>query len=283
MSEDPQFAWHAIDRLAASPARTYDYWLGGKDNFKIDRDRGDAIREAFPGITTSVRTNRAFLDRAVWLLTRDLGVRQFLDIGTGLPTVDPTHVVAQRLAPESRIVYVDNDPMVLSHARALLDNCTPTGVLAYIDADLRKPDVLLHNPDLTQHLNFNEPIALLLVAVLHFISDKLDPYGIVATLVDALPAGSYLVLSHATREYLSDAQVAQVEEADRAAGIEFAFRDRAQVIRFFEGLELLEPGVVPTSEWRPELPSVYGHDYVTPNVSPADAAIYAGVARVTRS
>jgi S-adenosyl methyltransferase len=186
-----------FDAGVAHPARRYNYWLGGKDNFAADRDSGDAIAAAFPSIKAAVRENRKFLRRTMEFLVREAGVRQFLDIGTGLPTVDNTHQVAQRIAPGSRIVYVDNDPIVLAHARALLTS-SREGATAYLEADLREPEKILSHPDLDAVLDLREPVGLILLAVLHFVDDTEDPYGIVARLVEAMPSGSYLVVSHAT-------------------------------------------------------------------------------------
>jgi hypothetical protein len=189
-----------LDTSVPHPARRYNYWLGGKDNFAADRESGDAIAAAFPAIRTAVQENRGFLQRAVTFLTKEVGIRQFLDIGTGLPTANNTHEVAQAIAPESRIVYVDNDPLVLVHARALLTS-SPQGATAYLDADLRDSHRIL--AEVRGTLDFSQPIAVMLVAILHFIPDEADPYGIVARLVDALPSGSYLVMSHATGDFWS--------------------------------------------------------------------------------
>jgi hypothetical protein len=249
-----------FDTQHAHSARVYNYWLGGKDNFAADRDAAENAIAANPGIVTDVRANRAFLARAVRYLAAEGGVRQFLDIGTGLPTASNTHEVAQATAPDARIVYVDNDPIVLAHARALLTS-TPEGATAYLDADLRDPAAILEAA--AQTLDFGRPVALMLLIILHLIPDPDDPYGIVATLVDALPAGSYLVLAHPA----SDIRAASMAEMtkrvnERMSGPKATMRDRAAITRFFDGLELVEPGVVQPQQWRPD-PVVISPDQVT--------------------
>jgi hypothetical protein len=242
----PESKSSRIDASVPHPARRYDYWLGGKDNFAADRESGDAIAAAFPAIRTAVRENRAFLRRAVTFLTEQAGVRQFLDVGTGLPTANNTHEVAQSIAPESRIVYVDNDPLVLVHPRALLTS-SPAGATAYVDADLRDTDKILGDPDVRHTLDFSRPVALMLVAIMHFIPDDDDPYGIVARLVDALPAGSYLVVSHATGDFWTPETIADIEAGRYGA---FWPRTRDEFARFFDGLEAASPGMVSIAEWR---------------------------------
>jgi hypothetical protein len=260
----------SIDTTTAHPARRYNYWLGGKDNFAADRQSGDAIEAIFPGIRTAAVENRRFLHRAVRYLVQDAGVRQFLDIGTGLPTADNTHDVAQRLAPQSRVVYVDNDPLVLAHARALLTS-DPRGATAYLDADLREPGKILADSALTDTLDLSEPIGLLLVAILHFLPDTQHAHTIVRTLMDALPAGSFLVISHATTELLEPDTARALETSDFPGRGDFTGRTRAQVQRFFDGLDLVPPGLTPISDWRP--------DPDTTPPQPHDASIYAAVAR----
>ncbi|MEV4641050.1 SAM-dependent methyltransferase [Actinoplanes sp. NPDC049548] len=259
----------AIDTSVAHPARRYDYWLGGKDNFAADRESGDAIAAKFPAIRTAVVENRRFLRRAVSLLAGEAGVRQFLDVGTGLPTANNTHEVAQSIAPDSRIVYVDNDPLVLVHARALLTG-SGTGATAYVDADLREPEKILDSPELRHTLDLNEPVALMLLAILHFIPEEDDPYAIVRRLAGALPSGSYLVVSHATSDYLPPDLVADISSGRHGQG---RLRTRDEVSRFFAGLELVEPGVVPLAEWRAE-------DEPGPRPAAEETAMYAGVARI---
>jgi hypothetical protein len=261
----------AISRLdtgSVHPARRYNYWLGGKDNFAADRESGDAIVATFPTIRLSVRENRKFLRRTVEYLAREAGIRQFLDVGTGLPTADNTHEVAQRIWPDARIVYVDNDPIVLVHARALLTSA-PEGATAYIDADVREPEKILDAPELRDTLDLSEPVGLVMLAVLHFVRDHENPYGVVRTLVEAMPSGSYLVMSHATYDLV---EPATVERLERISAGQWRSRTRDEVARFFEGLELVEPGVVPIGDWRPE-PG-------TPRPDPAEIVTYGAVARI---
>ena len=253
-------ALRALDTRHAHSARVYDYWLGGKDHFAADREAAEQAIAANPGIVMDVRANRAFLARAVRYLVTDCGVRQFLDIGTGLPTASNTHEVAQAAAPAARVVYVDNDPVVLAHARALLTS-TSEGATAYLDADLRDTKAILDAA--AETLDFSQPIALMLLIVLHMIPDGDDPYGIVAGLVRALPAGSYLVLAHPA----SDIRTAQQAEMtrrvnERMSGPKATMRDRAAIARFFDGLDLLDPGVVQPQQWRPD-PAHGAPDQVT--------------------
>jgi hypothetical protein len=229
-------------------ARIWNYWMGGKDNFPVDREAGDAYIEAFPGIVPLAKQSRQFLIRAVRYLVEEAGIRQFLDIGTGLPTMDNTHQVAQRAAPESRIVYVDNDPLVLTHARALLRNTTPEGVTAYVDADMHNPDDIV--ADAKNTLNFTQPIAVMFMGVLGHVSDFDEVRSIVARAMAAVPSGSYLVLwdSTNTSEGFDDAQ----QGYDDTGAVPYILRSPEDVGRFFEGLELLEPGLVSLTRWRPD-------------------------------
>jgi hypothetical protein len=241
-----------FDARVAHPARVYDYWLGGKDNFEADRIAGEATIAAYPAIRASARANRAFLVRSVRYLAAEAGLRQFLDIGTGLPTANNTHEVAQSAAPESRIVYVDNDPLVLSHARALLTS-SPEGVTAYLEADLRDTDRILELA--AEVLDFTRPVAIMLLAILHYIPDLDEAQRIVARLVSAVPSGSYLVISHAA----SDIDPAEMAEMIRRMNEHLAEgnhvgRPREVVAKFFDGLDLMEPGVVKVTEWRPASP-----------------------------
>jgi hypothetical protein len=238
-----------FDARVAHPARVYDYWLGGKDNFEADRIAGEATIAAYPAIRASARANRAFLVRSVRYLAAEAGLRQFLDIGTGLPTANNTHEVAQSAAPESRIVYVDNDPLVLSHARALLTS-SPEGVTAYLEADLRDTDRILELA--AEVLDFTRPVAIMLLAILHYIPDLDEAQRIVARLVSAVPPGSHLVISHAA----SDIDPAEMAEMIRRMNEHLAEgnhvgRPREVVAKFFDGLDLMEPGVVKVTEWRP--------------------------------
>jgi len=243
---DAQEMASRLDTSVPHPARRYNYWLGGKDNFAADRESGDAVVRLFPSIRTAVIENRYFLRRAVSLLAGELGIRQFLDIGTGLPSADNTHEVAQRLAPESSVVYVDNDPLVMVHARALLTAAPGAGPTNYIEADVRSPEHILQ--EAAKFLDFSRPIGLMLIAVLHFISDEEDPHGIVARLVAALPPGSYLVLSHSSGDFLTPEAV----QAFRTGAIPVYLRTHDEVVRLFDGLEVLDPGVVSISSWRAE-------------------------------
>ena len=238
-------ARRTIDTSVAHSARVHDYWLGGKDNFAADRAAGDAVMAAYPGIVMSVRANRAFLARAVRFLAAEAGIRQFLDVGTGIPTASNTHEVAQAIAPDCRVVYVDYDPVVLAHARALLTS-SPEGATDYIDADLRKPGAILAQAART--LDFTRPVAVMLIAVMHLIVDEDDPYGIVRTLLAGVPSGSYLALS----QVASDIQAEQMAEAarryNRLARETQRHRTQDEAARFFDGLELAEPGLVPVQK-----------------------------------
>jgi hypothetical protein len=229
-------------------ARVYDYWLGGQDNFAADREMGERTLRAYPNLVYSVRANRAFLARAVRFLAGEMGIRQFLDIGTGIPTANNTHEVAQHIAPEARIVYVDNDPVVLSHAKALLKS-TPEGACAYIDADLRDPDTILAGAADT--LDFGQPVAVMLIAVMHFVGDDAQASAIVNRLMAACVPGSFLAMSHAASD-IDAAQMAEmVRRLNESTAEKTTLRDRAGVARLFEGLELVEPGVIRAAEWRP--------------------------------
>jgi SAM-dependent methyltransferase len=266
-----------IDTTVAHPARRYNYFLGGTDNFAADRISGDAGLAIFPTARISAMENRRFLRRAVTFLVEEVGIRQFLDIGTGIPTADNVHEVAQSIAPESRVVYVDNDPIVLAHARRLLPN-TGEGATAYIHADLREPDEILNHLELRKTLDLTRPVALMLIAVLHFIEEADDPNGLVATLSGALAPGSYLVISHGTRDFMSDEARAEWNswaEQDRTRSREpVTARTGAEIARFFDGMRLVPPGVVALPEWRSEIAPAE-------RPSAADTAFYAGVARIS--
>jgi len=255
-----------FDPTVAHSARIYDYWLGGKDNFAADREAAKQAIAANPGIVFDVRANRAFLARAVGYLADERGIRQFLDLGTGLPTANNTHEVAQSVAPDSRIVYVDSDPIVLTHARALLTS-SPAGATAYLDADLRELDQIL--PPAAQTLDFSKPVAVMLLIVLHLIPDSDDPYGIVARLMDSLAPGSYLVISHPASD-IKPAAIAEMTKRinARLGPARGTMRDRGEITRFFDGLQLLEPGVVQPQAWRP-----------VGAVPDADVTAWCGVAR----
>jgi hypothetical protein len=261
-----------IDTSVAHPARRYDYWLGGKDNFAADRESGDALVAVSPTVRIAAIENRRFLRRAVDYLAREAGIRQFLDIGTGIPTANNTHQVAQGIAPEARIVYVDNDPIVLTHARALLTS-TPQGATAYLDADLREPERILQSPELKATIDLNEPVGLMLVAILHFIQDADDPYGVVGKLVAALPPGSYLTITHGTSDFLSAEILAAVSEAERRSPSPVRLRTRTEVARFVEGMDLVPPGIVSVSEWRAD-------DEEQPRPTAKDISIYGAIGRI---
>ncbi|EST26966.1 SAM-dependent methyltransferase [Streptomyces roseochromogenus] len=237
-----------INSSVPHSARIWNYWLGGKDCYEIDRQVGDQIAAANPGILDTARAQRAFLVRAVEYLVRDAGIRQFLDVGTGLPTADNTHEVAQRLLPEARIVYVDHDPVVLVHAEALLTS-TPEGATDYIDADLRNPEQILEQAAKT--LDFTQPVALVLLGIAAHVTDD-SAYDIVNRLVDALPPGSYLVFCDSTDVIHPEQQRAMVEQWNEASDNPRVNRSPDQLARFFDGFELLEPGLVSTSRWRPD-------------------------------
>jgi hypothetical protein len=249
--EDPDWLPPEINTGVAHSARVYDYWLGGKDNFAADREVGDAVTAAIPSTPLLARQNRAFLGRAVHYLAREAGIRQFLDIGTGIPAAGNTHEVAQAVAPDSRIVYVDNDPIVLAHARALMTS-DPTGATAFIQADFREPGKILADPALRRTLDLDKPVALMLVAILHFFTDDENPQGIVSSLVDALPSGSYLTITNLTADFMDPDQAARATQAGQQGGITYVPRSQAAVAAFFGGLRLVDPGVVPMQAWRPD-------------------------------
>jgi hypothetical protein len=254
-----------FDTSVAHIARVYDYWLGGKDNFAADREAAEEALAVNPGLLADVRANRAFLARAVRYLAAEGGIRQFLDIGTGIPTADNTHEVAQSVAPESRIVYMDNDPVVLLHAQALLAS-DPAGSCDYIDADLRDPEKILAAAART--LDFSRPVAVMLIAILHLIPDTDDPYGIVARLMAAVPPGSYLALSHPASDIEAAVMTKAATRLNRLMSQRVTLRTRAEVSRFFDGLVLAEPGIVQPPRWRPAGP-----------VHEADISVWCGVAR----
>lgn len=264
-----------IDTTVPHSARMWNYWLGGHDHYEVDRVAGDQIRELHPGILDYARADRAFLGRAVTHLTRELGIRQFLDIGTGLPTADNTHQVAQRLAPDARIVYVDNDPMVLTQARQLLTS-TAEGATDYVEADLHEPRHIVQHAART--IDFDKPTAIMLLGIVMFLADTNEARAVVRTLVDSVPSGSYLVLSHTiTGPGLADVDAA-VTFWNSVGTPKLRQRGVEEITSFFDGLELLEPGVVSCSRWRPDIIVDSGELAGAPDLS-EDVAFYCGVAR----
>jgi S-adenosyl methyltransferase len=248
-------------------ARVYDFWLGGKDNFAADRAVAEQVAAAYPDIRVAVRAQRAFLARAVHFLVTQAGIRQFLDIGTGLPSANNTHQIAQAAAPQSRVVYVDNDPIVLSHARALLTS-SAEGATAYIDADLRATATILDRA--AGVLDFGQPVAVMLLGILQGIPDQDEPGVIIARLMDAVPPGSYLAISQIASDIAADEVAAGVQRYNKQVAAPVAARTHAEVCQFFAGLDLLEPGVVQVHQWRAEAGDL-GNG--------RDLAIYAGVGR----
>lgn len=248
-----------IDTSVAHPARVYNYWLGGKDNYAPDRVLAEAMIAQLPTIPVMARANRDFLRRAVCQLVIEHGVRQFLDVGSGIPTANNVHQVAQHFTPDSRVVYVDNDPIVLAHSRALMTSM-PEGRTTFITGDAREPQAILDDPAVFATLDRTQPIALMLISVLMYFADD-EAYSIVTTLLDALPSGSYVAISHPTADFNPEAAAQAVAVADRS-GIRYVARSRADVERFFDRLDLVAPGVVPMLSWHlpmthPDPESVY--------------------------
>jgi S-adenosyl methyltransferase len=266
---DPRLA-SRIDSTKAHPARRYNYWLGGKDNFRADRESGDELERLYPTIRVGVLENRAFLQRTVRFLAAEAGIRQFLDIGTGLPTADNTHEVAQRVAADSRIVYVDNDPLVLTHARALLTS-NEQGATAYIEADLREPDSILSDPTLTATLDLNRPVGLILVAVLHFVPGAGAAQPILRRLLDAVPSGSYVAATHVTQDFVDQDTKDRYWRMYHAGKADIWPRSRDEFAGSMTGLDLVEPGIVQVHQWRPP----YGGEIRTPE----EVGIWGVVAR----
>ena len=238
-----------IDTTVPHSARIWNYWLGGKDNYPVDRQAGEQTIAVLPEIVDIARASRQFLVRVVRYLAADAGIRQFLDIGTGLPTVNNTHQVAQEVAPGSRVVYVDNDPLVLAHARALLTS-SPEGATDYIDADARDVDTILIDAAAT--LDFSRPVAITMLGILPFIGDDAVATGIVRKLLGAVPAGSYLTLTHSTSEVSGERVVEAVRQWNQVAPTPYTLRSPEQIAVFFDGLEMVEPGLVPCPRWRPD-------------------------------
>ncbi len=257
-----------FDTTVSHSARIWNYWLGGKDNYLADRRAGDKVAAMLPSIVAQARADRAFLGRAIRYLAGEAGIRQFLDIGTGLPTAENTHEVAQRVAPESRIVYADNDPLVLVHARALLTS-TPEGACDYVDGDLREPDKIL--AEAARTLDFDQPVGLMLLGILHHISDTDQAQEIVRRLVAALAPGSFLTINHSTSAVHGEAMEEAVRHWNQVGTPPMTLRTPQQIARFFDGLDLLAPGVVSCSRWRPG-PGPDGEE-------PAEVDEFSGVAR----
>ncbi|MGV9679085.1 SAM-dependent methyltransferase [Nocardia sp. NPDC003482] len=262
MPSDPGF-----DTTVAHPARVYDYWLGGKDNFAADREAALQSERVHPTVRSTARENRNFMFRAVRFAARN-GVRQFLDIGTGIPTDPNLHTAVQEIEPRARVVYVDNDPLVLTHARALMIG-SEEGKTAYIQADVRDPDAILTAPELLDTLDLSQPVALSLIAVMHFVEDQHDPYGVVARLLSAIPSGSYLIMTHATPDF--GPEMAAVERIYHQSGMPGQIRTRADVARFFDGLDWVDPGLTTPHRWHPPVGPFEGMD--------EKVQFYAGVAR----
>jgi hypothetical protein len=254
----------------AHGARIYDYILGGKDNYEMDRQAGDASIQVWPALRIHMQANRAFMHRAGRFLAAERGIRQFLDIGTGIPTKPNLHEVVQAVAPDARIVYVDNDPIVLAHARALMTS-SPQGHTAYINADMRNPEAILDAPELRETLDLDQPIGLLLIAMLHFIEDDEEAYRVVRHVVNVLPSGSFFTATIATDEFAPE-PLAKVREQYYAHGETLRWRTKEQAEQFFEGLELEEPGLVQMHKWRPD-PTEVGR------IADADIAMYGAVGR----
>jgi len=247
-------------------ARIWNYWMGGRDNYEVDRIAGDAWIAMNPDIVTMAKQSRQFLIRVVRFLAGEAGMRQFLDIGTGLPTLQNTHEVAQAIAPESRVVYVDNDPLVLTHARALLHNTTPEGVTTYVDSDVHDPDLII--ADARNVLNFNQPIAVMFMGILGHVANHDEVCSIVARVMAAVPSGSYLAMydSTDTSEAVREAQA----KYDETGAVPYVLRSPKQIGQRFEGLEMVDPGLVSITQWRPDNVEVG-------NVEPID--VYGAVAR----
>jgi hypothetical protein len=255
-----------LDTHVPHSARIWNYWLGGKDNFAADRAVGDQVKQVYPEIAEVAAASREFLGRAVRFLAGEVGIRQFLDLGTGLPTADNTHEVAQGIAPESKIVYVDNDPLVLVHARALLTG-NSEGVTEYVDADVRDPDKILQAAAKT--LDFGQPIALMMLGILGNVADddRTGPAAIVARFIEAVPAGSYLVIN----DSVVTSETVEAVQTARSGGADYHLRTPEQIQGFFNGLDVVDPGVISTPLWRPE-----------PGTNPTKLNVYCGVARKPR-
>ncbi|AXK31315.1 SAM-dependent methyltransferase [Streptomyces armeniacus] len=263
-----------IDTTTPHSARMYDYFLGGKTHYGVDEEAAEAVISLWPNVRTCARVNRWFMRRGARWLAAEAGIRQFLDIGAGIPTEPNLHQVTQAIAPETRVAYADNDPIVLTYSEALLES-TPEGRTVYLHADATDPESILSAPELREALDLNEPVALSLMALLHFITDEERPYELVEALVSALPSGSYLMLSHVTADLDPEtwARLTETLKQSRRGMKEGQARSKEEVTRFFDGLELVDPGVVVAHRWRP------GDDDSPAGVDDAAASLWAGVAR----
>ena len=265
----PDPAWPAADKIdtsRANAARRYNYWLGGKENFAADRISGDLIANAYPTVKISAVENWRFVHRIVPHLVLKYDVGQIIDVGTGFPVSPNVVELAQSVDPRARIVCIDSDPMVMAHNRALIVG-THQGSVAHIEADIRDPDAILNNSAMTKTLDLTKPVLLVVAAVLHFLSETDNPYGCLVKLVDGLPSGSYIVLTHAGETFMTN----NFDDADSYHG-GFQARNRSQVAKFFDGLDMVDPGLVSVVDWLPD-------DEPQPLVAARDAAVYAGVAR----
>jgi SAM-dependent methyltransferase len=280
MSEDERVP-PGVDVTVPSIARVYDYMLGGKDNFAIDRQVAEMTLEIAPEAPVTSRANRDFLQRVVRHLTEEVGIRQFLDFGSGLPTQGNVHEIAQRIAPETRVVYVDSDPIVLTHGRALLAR---DGTTAIVEADIRRPEVILNHPEVRQLIDFDRPVGLLFFAILHHLNDHEDPACVVSRLTGAVPAGSHVVISHFCNPGAEHPQVAeQAAESEKLFNEHLGtgrWRTREEILRYFDGLEMLEPGLVPLPLWRPD-PAIAPRLGPAGGMAPIHHALVGGVARKT--
>jgi hypothetical protein len=274
MSEliEPDSAAQRINPMIPHPARIYDYLLGGKDNFAADRETAEQLVAISPGTREGVRAHRAFLRRAVRHLVKEAGIEQFLDIGAGLPTQGNVHEIAQEAIPDARVVYVDNDPIVLTHGRALLTS-SPTGVTKVIEADLRRPQDILTHPDVVEVLDFSRPIAVIMAGVLHFVPDAEDPYASVEQFKRAVPSGSHLLLSHITLDFAPQVSSEEFSKPYDKSTASMVPRTHADVLRFFDGWRLISPGVVEVVDWRPDK-----DEYQEPIPGGGHAWAYGGIA-----
>nr|AQQ75289.1 hypothetical protein [uncultured bacterium] len=260
-SDTPSSAEDILKRINTKiphPARVYDYLLGGKDNFAADREAAEQLIKISPGVREGVRAHRAFLGRGVRYLAAEAGMTQFLDIGTGIPTQGNTHEIAQEVNPEARVAYVDNDPIVLVHGRALLAG-SPTGKTTVIEADLRRPEEILTNLDVRDTIDFTRPVAVILAGILQFLTDDEDPYGVVEQIKAAVPSGSHLLLSHVTLDFAPGVSKEEAGKPYEKGAAPMINRTYDEVVRFFDGWQLIEPGLVEVVQWRPERP---GAEYI---------------------